>query len=122
VDGAEITAASAGHPLPVLRRANGVIERIGSSDLLLGVEKDERWEERSARLEPGDALLFYTDGVTDTPGATDRFGEDRLLKVVEDAGGAPPELLAAVEDALAAFRDRDVSDDRAMLALRFTGD
>ena len=73
-------------------------------------------------MEPGDAILFYTDGVTDTPGAGERFGEERLLQVVEGAGGSPAALLAATEAALMAFRRGDVSDDRALLALRFTGD
>ena len=67
-------------------------------------------------------MLFYTDGVTDTPGAEERFGESRLLKVVESTGGSPGELLAVMDAALREFQQRDVSDDRALLALRFTGD
>jgi serine phosphatase RsbU (regulator of sigma subunit) len=119
---AEITLASGGHPLPVLRRADGRLERLGFNDLLLGVIRDERWAEHSSRLERGDAILFYTDGVTDTPGADERFGESRLMQVVEGADGSPAALLAATEAALMAFRRRDVSDDRALLALRFIGD
>jgi serine phosphatase RsbU (regulator of sigma subunit) len=118
----QITLSSAGHPLPVLRRARGAIERLGLNDLLLGVVRDERWNELTARLEPGDAVLFYTDGVTDTPGADERFGESRLLKVVESTGRSPGELLAVMDAALREFQQRDVSDDRALLALRFTGD
>jgi serine phosphatase RsbU (regulator of sigma subunit) len=120
--GAQITLASGGHPLPILRRADGTLERVGFNDLLLGVMRDERWDEHSSRLEPGDAILFYTDGVTETPGADERFGEDRLMGVVEGADGSPAALLAATEAALMAFRARDVSDDRALLALRFIGD
>jgi PAS domain S-box-containing protein len=119
--GAHITLASAGHPLPLLRRANAAIELLGTNDLLLGVVEGEQWHEHEADLEPGDALLFYTDGVTDTPGEDDRFGEARLLDVVKRAGGSPVALLSAVEAALLAFRAGDVSDDRALLALRFTG-
>jgi serine phosphatase RsbU (regulator of sigma subunit) len=122
VNGTQITLASGGHPLPVLRRADGTLERLGFNDLLLGVIRDEQWREHSSRLEPGDAVLFYTDGVTDTPGASERFGEDRLMQVVEGADGSPAALLAATEAALTAFQQRDVSDDRALLALRFTGD
>jgi serine phosphatase RsbU (regulator of sigma subunit) len=122
VEGRQITLASGGHPLPVLRRAGGSLERPGFNDLLLGVIRDEHWDEHSSRVEPGDAILFYTDGVTDTPGADERFGESRLMKVVEGAGGSPAALLAATEGALMAFRQRDVSDDRALLALRFIGD
>jgi sigma-B regulation protein RsbU (phosphoserine phosphatase) len=120
--GAQITLSSAGHPLPVLRRADGAIERLGLNDLLLGVIEDERWNEHSEPLGPGDVLLFYTDGVTDTPGAEERFGESRLLEVVESTGGSPGELLADMDAALREFQERNVSDDRALLALRFTGD
>jgi serine phosphatase RsbU (regulator of sigma subunit) len=119
---AQITLASGGHPLPVLRRADGTLERLGFNDLLLGVIRDEHWDEHSSRLEPGDAVLFFTDGVTDTPGANERFGERRLMQVVEGADGSPAALLAATEAALRAFQQRDVSDDRALLALRFSGD
>ena len=119
--GAQITLASGGHPLPLLRRADGSLERLGFNELLLGVIRDEHWEEHSSRLEAGDAVLFYTDGVTDTPGAGERFGERRLLQVVESAGGSPAGLLAATNAALKAFRQGDVSDDRALLALRFIG-
>jgi serine phosphatase RsbU (regulator of sigma subunit) len=119
--GAQMTLASAGHPLPLLRRANAAIERLGTHDLLLGVVDGERWTEHQAALAPGDTLLFYTDGVTDTPGPDDRFGEQRLLAVVERSGASPVALLSAVEAALLAFRARDVSDDRALLALRLTG-
>jgi hypothetical protein len=122
VERAQITLASGGHPLPVLRRARGALERPGVNDLLLGVMRDEHWAEHSTRLEPGDAILFYTDGVTDTPGESERFGEQRLMQVVEGAGGSPAALLAATEAALTGFRKRDVSDDRALLALRFIGD
>jgi serine phosphatase RsbU (regulator of sigma subunit) len=119
--GAHLTLASAGHPLPLLRRANGAIERLGGNDLLLGVVEGEQWSEHAADLAPGDTLLFYTDGVTDTPGEDDRFGEERLLAVVERSGASPVALLSAVEAALLAFGARDVSDDRALLALRLTG-
>jgi serine phosphatase RsbU (regulator of sigma subunit) len=120
--GGQITLASGGHPLPLLRRANGRLERPGLNDLLLGVMRDERWGEHRTHMEPGDAVLFYTDGVTDTPGASERFGEGRLMRVVEGADGSPAALLAATEAALMEFREGDVSDDRALLALRFIGD
>ena len=41
---------------------------------------DGEWEESVVRIEPGETLLFYTDGVTDLPGADDRFGDERLIE------------------------------------------
>ena len=37
-----------------------------------------RWEQSEIDLRPGDTLLFYTNGVTDTPAGRERFGEERL--------------------------------------------
>ena len=48
--GAQVTLASAGHPLPLLRRASAAIERLGPNDLLLGVVDGECWTEHRADL------------------------------------------------------------------------
>ena len=58
--------------------------------------------------------------MTDTPGAADRFGEDRLRAAVEAASGEPAALLRAVSTALDAFAHGTGQDDRAMLALQRT--
>jgi serine phosphatase RsbU (regulator of sigma subunit) len=76
-----------------------------------------RWEQSEIELRPGDTLLFYTDGVTDTPSGRERFGEQRLLDALPDAPAEPREIIAAVQSALREFQVGDVVDDRAMLAL-----
>jgi serine phosphatase RsbU (regulator of sigma subunit) len=76
-----------------------------------------RWQERVVELMPGDALLFYTDGVTDTPSEDGRFGERRLLDALADRP-EPASMIASVQGALRAFQVGDVVDDRAMLALQ----
>ena len=43
-----------------------------------------RWQQSEIELLPGDTLLFYTDGVTDTPSGGERFGEERLLDALPD--------------------------------------
>jgi serine phosphatase RsbU (regulator of sigma subunit) len=80
-----------------------------------------RWEQSEMELQPGDSLLFYTDGVTDTPSGGERFGEQRLLDALPDAPAEPGEIIAAVQVALREFQVGDVVDDRAMLALRLIG-
>jgi hypothetical protein len=119
--GAEMTVASAGHPLPLVRRAAGGIETVGVSDVLLGVVDGDHWRTECVRLERGDALLFYTDGVTDTPGAGGRFGEARVRAVLEGAPPEPEAMLQTLDSAVSEFQAGDVSDDRAMLALRYLG-
>jgi serine phosphatase RsbU (regulator of sigma subunit) len=80
-----------------------------------------RWEQSEIELQPGDTLLFYTDGVTDTPSGAERFGEERLLDALRNAPSEPREMIAEVQRALREFQVGDVVDDRAMLALRLVG-
>jgi PAS domain S-box-containing protein len=118
--GALMRLTSAGHPLPVLVRPGAPPSTIAPPGLLLGMTKTARWQERVVELMPGDAVLFYTDGVTDTPSGSERFGEERLLAALAnqpDSAG----MIAAVQGALRAFQVGDVVDDRAMLALQLVG-
>ena len=120
-DRAMATVASAGHPLPLLRRAGEPPAVLGEHGVLLGVEGEDDWSETLVDLVPGDTLLFYTDGVTETPGEGSRFGDRRLREAVARAGEAPEALLSEIERSLRAFQSGFTLDDRAMLAMRFVG-
>jgi PAS domain S-box-containing protein len=119
--GARVCLTSAGHPLPVLSRPGEPPTTIGAPGLLLGMTGAARWEQRAIELHAGDTLLFYTDGVTDTPSRGERFGEQRLLDALSEAPAEPRAMIAAVQRALREFQVGDVVDDRAMLALRLVG-
>jgi serine phosphatase RsbU (regulator of sigma subunit)/anti-anti-sigma regulatory factor len=67
----ELLVASGGHPPLLLRRATGETEVIGRTGPALGLEDDARYTTVATRLNPGDRLLLYTDGITD-PGASGR--------------------------------------------------
>ena len=116
-----VTVASAGHPLPLLRREGDPPREVGRHDVLLGVVDQEAFAEETVPVEPGDVLLFYTDGVLDAPGATERFGERRLRDAVAAAPADPFSLLQAIEGELRRFVAAEGADDRAMLALRYCG-
>jgi PAS domain S-box-containing protein len=118
---ARVTVASAGHPLPLRRRPGEVPESLGGHGVLLGVETDDDWSETVVEVAPGDTLLFFTDGVTETPGEGTRFGELRLREAVERAGETPDELLREIGRTLREFQAGETLDDRAMLAMRFVG-
>jgi PAS domain S-box-containing protein len=120
-DQARVTVASAGHPLPLLRRAGEAPAPLGDHGVLLGVAGEEDWSETPVRLTAGDTVLFYTDGVTETPGEGTRYGEARLREVMSRAGDDPTALLEEIEQSLRAFQAGATLDDRAMLALRFLG-
>jgi PAS domain S-box-containing protein len=120
IDGSTLTVASAGHPPPLLKRGRRVSE-LGTAGVLLGAVANRNYSEHSFQLTPGDTVLLYTDGVTDTPGAGDRFGPDRLAELLTHAPDAPAEILDRIEDALRRFQRGSTTDDRAMLVLRFAG-
>jgi PAS domain S-box-containing protein len=114
-----LTIAAAGHPPPLLRNAHGEVTPIGPRGILLGVAPKQTFEERTVTLQPGDTILLYTDGVTDTPGARDRFGDDRLAETLRDAPREPRQILATIERALKAFQSGTAVDDRALLVLAY---
>lgn len=116
--GVQMTVASGGHPLPIRVTAGGEVSEVGHHGMLLGAFGDTTWREERAVLHDGDTVLFYTDGVIDTPGSDRRFGEDRLLGGVALAPRDPDGLVAAVDAAVVEFQHGRPGDDRAMIALQ----
>jgi PAS domain S-box-containing protein len=108
----------AGHPPPLLLR-DGEPRPVGRPGLVLGVAEDAAWREVEVPLEPGDRLLLFTDGVTDTAGARgERFGDGRLRAAVDAVrDGHPPELVDGVWDALSRFGQGAQRDDIAVIAI-----
>ena len=84
-----LTIANAGHPLPLRVRADGAVEALGESGMLLGV-LPERYESTVVALAPGDRVFLFTDGADDAYGA--RLGEalarHRDLELMDMIGGA----------------------------------
>lgn len=114
-----VVMSSAGHPPPLLVRDDGRIREIGSPGPLLGGWESSTWEDRIVSVGPQETLLMYTDGVTDTRGAHDRFGARRLRTLLKlHAGDSPHELLQHVEAALGEFQVEGASDDTGAVALR----
>ncbi|MGH2715389.1 MAG: SpoIIE family protein phosphatase [Thermoleophilaceae bacterium] len=117
--GVRIGVASGGHPLPMLVRSNGTVELVGEPGTLLGVLPDPNLEDRSLALSPGDALVFYTDGVIEGRGAKVLLDEDGLRELLAGCAGAGADAIAArVEDAAVAAQDGSPRDDIAVLVLR----
>jgi PAS domain S-box-containing protein len=118
---ARLTVASAGHPLPLLLRPGAPPQPFGNHGVLLGIDGAEDWTEGTVTLDPGDTVLFYTDGVTETPGDAARFGELRLREAMARAADGPIAMLAEIDRSLRDFQAGATLDDRAMLALQFLG-
>ena len=117
--GARVGFASGGHPLPLLLRADGTVDVVGEPGTLLGVVPDPNFEDRSLALAPGDALVFYTDGVIEGRGTHGTLDEAGLAELVATCVGAGADAIAAcVEDAAVAAQDGRPRDDIAVLVLR----
>lgn len=87
----EITLVNAGHMPPLLRHSQGVVEPIGSEQagLPLGVDADFSYEAYTRRLEPGDFLAMFTDGISEAMnGNNELYGVDRLQQQLA-IGSAP---------------------------------
>jgi len=85
------TYINAGHNNPILRRTNGLIERLDVGGLPLGIQLEATYESASVALEPGDWLVIFTDGVVEAVNPGDEeFGEPRLLNVIQAGATTEP--------------------------------
>jgi serine phosphatase RsbU (regulator of sigma subunit) len=108
--------ACAGHPLPLRYQSDALPVPLGQPGLLLGLDREAVWSQQTIAIQPGDTLLFYTDGVTDTPGHDDRFGEGRLHAMMAGCPSNPDALVRQIDHALRDFEHGKDGDDIAMLA------
>jgi serine phosphatase RsbU (regulator of sigma subunit) len=117
--GIRATVCCGGHPLPIVLRKDGTVERVGQPGTLLGVFPDPELSDRVTDLGPGDALIFYTDGVTEERSGAQVFGEDGLTEVLASCAGLDAHgIVGAVGDAVAEFRPEAPRDDMAVVAIR----
>lgn len=114
------TYINAGHLPPLLRHADGTTERLTNvPDLFIGNFPDMTPDVHTFRIEKGDILLLYTDGITDSVSVGGvPFGTERLIKSVSSApGNASGVKNAAIEAVLRHSRGADQFDDMTLLAM-----
>ena len=86
----EVAYCNAGHNPPLLIRASGLTEHLPAGGLILGIIPWAEYEEGCCRLDPGDTVVLFSDGVTEANAKDgDEFGEQRLASVVRDCAGSP---------------------------------
>jgi phosphoserine phosphatase RsbU/P len=92
-DTRQLVYTNAGHPAPVLFR-KGEIVRLDSGGTPLGLISPVSYREAKITLDPGDTLIAFTDGFTESENSfEDQFGEGRLIEVVQRARGNPLPVL-----------------------------
>ena len=79
----QMRLVQAGHPYPLLQRADGTIERVGEGGLPVGVIAGARYDQLELMLRPGDRLLTVSDGITDTTSRRGALlGEEGLTAIL----------------------------------------
>jgi sigma-B regulation protein RsbU (phosphoserine phosphatase) len=113
-----VVYANAGHNQPIHVRRDGTAARLDRGGPVLGVMPDAAYELGALTLEPGDRLVFFTDGLVEATDGRDEFGEDRLVGLVQarrtQAAGV---LVAGLVDEVKAFSHDARGDDTTIVAL-----
>jgi serine phosphatase RsbU (regulator of sigma subunit) len=112
---------NAGHNPPLVARTDGRHERLETGGLIFGILAGSRYECGEARLDPGDRLVLYTDGVTEGANVTgEQWGEERLVELlVADGHPSCRALVERIADTVRAFEgDAGPADDVTVLAVR----
>jgi phosphoserine phosphatase RsbU/P len=116
------TGCNAGHNPPLLvNPARPGIQHLAHSGPPLGILEDERWSEQTVQLAAGDALLLYTDGITESENpAHDFYGLERLEALVQAQAAGPAEAIqqAVLESVRDFTQGAPLSDDIALIVLR----
>jgi GAF domain-containing protein len=118
-NGVRLAVCLGGHLPPLVLRASGSVERIGAPGGLIGLFPDIRLWEETVQLGPGDAIVFFTDGVTEAARGMDEFGEEGVTEVLRrSVGMRAAEISQAIEESVLSFGGAEPRDDLAVLVLR----
>jgi phosphoserine phosphatase RsbU/P len=119
-----LTLANAGSPYPLLVR-NGFVKEIHIEGVPLGLLPETEYDETFVDLEPGDIVLFASDGILESENAAEeQFGAQRLNDVL--AAVAPDRTAAEISESILEATDRysgpgiSAHDDRTLIVLRVT--
>jgi sigma-B regulation protein RsbU (phosphoserine phosphatase) len=112
------TICCGGHPQPMLVSAAGKVRTVGSPGTLIGVLEDPSLPDVEVPLDPGDAMLLYTDGVTEGRCGGAFYGEIRLAGALQRGAGSAESLVDGVLSDVLHFQAGYPRDDIAVVAIR----
>ncbi|RKZ13349.1 hypothetical protein DRQ32_01750, partial [bacterium] len=115
-----IRYANAGHNYPMLRRRSGQIEELAIGATPLGAFPGIQYTEAQTKLEPGEILVLYTDGVTETEDASgDQFGESGLEQLIHDCHDCTAEIIVdRIREAVDRHGEGSAGDDMTLIVVR----
>ncbi|MER7273687.1 SpoIIE family protein phosphatase [Dactylosporangium sp. NPDC000244] len=115
----DVTLHLAGHDQPVLLRADGSTELVGACGTALGLLDTINTPRSQVLLDPGDTLIFFTDGVTERRRGIDLFGVERLREEAANLAGFPADVVAArLRARTLSYSPEIPRDDIAIFAVR----
>ena len=115
----EVACASAGHPPLRVVRADGEVSPISAGGLALGIEPEQAYPAERLQLEPGSAVVLYTDGVVEARRNGELYGEERLDRLLADRRGqGAQELADAILADCEAFSGGELDDDCAVVVIK----
>jgi sigma-B regulation protein RsbU (phosphoserine phosphatase) len=117
-----VVYSNAGHNQPVRVGRDGAAQRLDRGGPVLGVVPDATYELGALTLEPGDRLVFFTDGIVEATDGRDEFGEERFVALVQAHRALPArDLVARIVEEVQAFSHDLHADDATVVALAVEG-
>jgi sigma-B regulation protein RsbU (phosphoserine phosphatase) len=119
----KLTYCNCGHNPPILVRANGTVERLEKGGTLIGIRKEELFQESTLSLEPGDRLLLFTDGLSEAEDTEGRqYTEERLAAEFRAQPMKPAhEALDGILQSVELHCNSRFADDATVVTLCRTG-
>ncbi len=118
---AELDVALGGHPGPLVCRADGTVEALGTEGTVLGLIEPRVTRTRHP-LHPGDTVVFYTDGVTDAAGDQAMTLAELRDTIRQSAGASPGETADNIRASVERRRPGGSMDDTALLIVHLADD
>ena len=117
----ELLYVNCGHNPPILLRHAGGVVRLDSTATVLGAFGQWLGSACLARLDPGDLLAIFSDGVTEAACGDEEFGEDRLIEeLLSRKGGPSNAIVSGILGRVQEFSSDGQSDDLTLLIARGT--
>jgi serine phosphatase RsbU (regulator of sigma subunit)/PAS domain-containing protein len=115
----KVLIGGAGHPAPVVVRQDGRVQMLAGGGMPLGIFPDSEASQEEVRLDKGDVLFLYTDGITEARNLELAYFADRLedeLSLL--AGRSPEEIVTAMQALVLEFSASELRDDMTMMVLQ----
>jgi sigma-B regulation protein RsbU (phosphoserine phosphatase) len=114
-----LACSNAGHNPPILVSADGSVSRPATGGMVLGVLENNSYSQAEMRLQSGDRLVLFTDGITEAGSHEGReFGDDRLVELaIAHRSRSASDILDAIFREVSAFTGGILSDDATLISI-----